>query len=219
MKIISFSSRRSFYFPINYHFIFTSSTILYFAQLPIFEFKSATRSIVSLIIGFSINIFSCRHFFAAKNVINMNDHSLMVTSTKTQLRVLVVDDSRMCRKVTMQEVVNTLTSLKEIYPTVDNDIVFVQSSDGIEAVTAIQAAMRNSESFDFVLMDNIMHTMHGPEATRQIRALGYNGLIAFITGNVSEDDRKEAMAAGANMVLPKPFDRHHIVEILTAVNT
>lgn len=59
--------------------------------------------------------------------------------------------------------------------------------------------------YDLILMDNIMMTMGGLEATKEIRGLGYRGLIIGATGNIMPDDIELFLEAGANDVLGKPL--------------
>ena len=61
-------------------------------------------------------------------------------------------------------------------------------------------------NYDAILMDYQMPNMDGPTAIRAIRSLGYKGVVIGVTGNVMALDQQEMMAAGANDVLPKPFD-------------
>jgi CheY-like chemotaxis protein len=57
--------------------------------------------------------------------------------------------------------------------------------------------------YDAVLMDSEMPNMSGPEATREMRALGYLGPIIGVTGN---SDHTEFNEAGADLVLMKPVN-------------
>ena len=59
--------------------------------------------------------------------------------------------------------------------------------------------------YDLILMDNIMMPMGGLEATKEIRELGYRGLIIGATGNIMPDDIELFLEAGANDVLGKPL--------------
>ena len=43
------------------------------------------------------------------------------------------------------------------------------------------------------------------EATKQLRAMGFKRLIVGVTGNVLEDDVAEYLAAGADLIFPKPI--------------
>jgi CheY-like chemotaxis protein len=51
-----------------------------------------------------------------------------------------------------------------------------------------------------------MPNMNGPEATNQIRKLGYKGPIFGVTGNALPSDMEIFIKAGASKVLIKPVD-------------
>ena len=61
-------------------------------------------------------------------------------------------------------------------------------------------------------MDFMMPKMNGPTATKEIRCLGYEGLIIGVTGNFSPQDLDTFTASGANLVMHKPLD----IELLVA---
>ena len=60
-----------------------------------------------------------------------------------------------------------------------------ENEDGIDAVNEVKSY---EAGFDAIFMDNTMINCDGPEACRQIRALGYRNFIIGVTGNVLEDD-------------------------------
>ena len=60
--------------------------------------------------------------------------------------------------------------------------------------------------YDFILMDYQMLIMDGPAAISAIRALGYEGVILGLTGNVLAVDQDVMVRAGAQAVLTKPLD-------------
>jgi signal transduction histidine kinase len=89
--------------------------------------------------------------------------------------VLVVDDSRLCRKM-------LLKCLRA------DGHTCVEAEDGLEAIAMVkkricQATGGNGKPFDAVLMDFVMPNMDGPTATKEIRALGYTSPIFGVTGN------------------------------------
>ena len=76
-------------------------------------------------------------------------------------------------------------------------------------------------AFDVVILDGQMPDLSGIEVTRRIRAAetgtGRHIPIIAVTGRVSEEDKAEALAAGADAWVGKPFDSaalHEIVERL-----
>ena len=94
-----------------------------------------------------------------------------------QLQILVVDDSKLNRRM--------LSKLLQ-----SSSHICDEASDGLEAVMMFKDRLRNvSESeegdvlmYDAILMDFMMPNMDGPTATREIRELGFEGLILGITG-------------------------------------
>eukprot|EP01037_Dinobryon_pediforme_P031109 gene31109-35462_t len=94
-----------------------------------------------------------------------------------------------------------------------------QAADGQIAVNMVMIAedsnsdriltpplMTPSGAYDVILMDYQMPNMDGPTAIRELRRLGFRGLIFGLTGNAIECDKMEMMAAGADKVFIKPFD-------------
>ena len=73
--------------------------------------------------------------------------------------------------------------------------------------------------YDVILMDIQMPVMDGYEATRRIRALSdpkKAGIpIIAMTANAFEEDRQNAMHAGMNGHLSKPFDVQKLICVLT----
>lgn len=80
----------------------------------------------------------------------------------------------------------------------------------IEAfIDPVAALARCGEvQFDLVLLDNVMPAMDGVELTRRLRAApAYRTVpVIMVTSDVDRELRLEAIAAGANDFVPKPFD-------------
>jgi len=116
------------------------------------------------------------------------------------LRLLVVDDN-----ATNQQVAFELLS---------NDGAVVQVADGGRA--AIAAIKSADPQFDAVLMDVQMPDMDGYAATVEIRqTLQLRSLpIIAITANVMESDRVQAIAAGMNDHVGKPFDLAELIAVI-----
>ena len=125
-------------------------------------------------------------------------------------KVLVVDDSPMNLKFLVRHIQAAAALSVEHF----TNLEVVQVCDGKDAVACVEEDMRMGGSFfDVVFMDNIMLTMHGPEAARRMRGLGYGGLIVGVTGNVLAADVKEYLEAGADHILPKPVTTDGIRKI------
>jgi CheY-like chemotaxis protein len=84
--------------------------------------------------------------------------------------------------------------------------------DGTDAVAMINKILSNPHEggtatvIDFILMDNYMVNMNGPEACRLMRAAGFTSPIIGLTGHALTEDVAVFKAAGANDVLSKPLD-------------
>lgn len=79
----------------------------------------------------------------------------------------------------------------------------VEASDGREGL--LQA---NRVTPDLILMDLAMPRMDGIEATRQLRQRHTLSQVPIfvISAYVTNDVRRDALAAGCTEVFPKPFD-------------
>ena len=88
--------------------------------------------------------------------------------------------------------------------------------DGAEAVQKVKAAPAGY--YDAILMDIQMPNMDGYEASKQIRALEDKQKAAVpivaVTANAFEEDRKNALEAGMNGHLAKPYDIPAMLETL-----
>lgn len=107
------------------------------------------------------------------------------------MRILIVDDSRSSLAFLAQRV----AELGE------HDIEsFLEPVKALDRCRVVQ--------FDLVILDNIMPVMNGIDVTRRLRATeAYRTVpIIMVTSDVEKALRIEALAAGANDFLPKPFD-------------
>ena len=91
------------------------------------------------------------------------------------LHVLVVDDSRLNRKM-------LLKCLRT------DGHRCTEAEDGLQAIERVKERMDLSnesygKTFDVILMDFIMPNMDGPTATKEIRSMNYLGAIFGVTGN------------------------------------
>lgn len=104
------------------------------------------------------------------------------------MKVLVVDDSAVMRKVVIGALEKGGMS----------DVG--QAADGQEAVAAVM-----SEDYDLVLMDWNMPNMTGYEAVKAIRASGKKVPIIMVTTEAEKSRIIDALKAGANSYVVKPF--------------
>ena len=90
------------------------------------------------------------------------------------------------------------------------------SSSGIDALEQLKAAAPGEISV--ILMDVKMPVMDGLETTRRIRALDDPAIaklpVIAMTANAFDSDVQEALGAGMNAHVPKPFRKE---ELLTAI--
>mgnify|MGYP006280500463 CR=1 FL=1 len=117
------------------------------------------------------------------------------------MRALVVDDSAVMRKV-------LIGALQRA------DITEVdQAGDGVEAVNAVE-----QHDYGVVLMDWNMPNMLGIDAVREIRAKGKKMPIIMVTTEAEKSRVVDALKAGANNYVIKPFEPativHKIQEVL-----
>jgi two-component system chemotaxis response regulator CheY len=103
---------------------------------------------------------------------------------------LVVDDSRVIRKVARR-------ILEDLRFTVE------EAGDGLEALTACRRSMPSA-----VLLDWNMPVMNGIDFLRQLRREpgGEGPIVIFCTTENDVDHISEALKAGANEYIMKPFD-------------
>jgi two-component system chemotaxis response regulator CheY len=112
------------------------------------------------------------------------------------MRALVVDDSRVARRI----IGGTLLDL---------GFEVSESDDGQQAVERLYSG----ESFDVMLVDWNMPVMNGCEMVRAVRAnlLLDEVKIMMVTVETSMDHVREALEAGANEYLMKPFTKDLLV--------
>ena len=104
--------------------------------------------------------------------------------------VLIVDDSKIVRKVSRQMMEQLGFDISE-------------AEDGQQAIDACKSAMP-----DLILLDHNMPVKTGMEALVEIRAMpgGTTPVIIFCTTENEMDFIMKAVMAGANEFIMKPFD-------------
>ena len=105
------------------------------------------------------------------------------------MKALIVDDSAVMRKVLVGAL--SRAGIEESH----------QAADGKEAVNAVA-----ENEFDLVLMDWNMPNMLGIDAVRTIRSNGHKVPIIMVTTEAEKSRVLEALKAGANNYIIKPFE-------------
>jgi len=80
---------------------------------------------------------------------------------------------------------------------------------------AIEMALNGSH--DFILMDMDIPKKDGFEATAQLRAKGYSGLIFAATALTRDEDRKRCIEAGCDRYISKPYDSDTLADLIRTV--
>jgi CheY-like chemotaxis protein len=78
---------------------------------------------------------------------------------------------------------------------------------------AVQDVLQHPD-IDLIFMDIQMPKKNGIEATKEIRAAGYKGIIIACTANNDENSFQQYLENGMNDVLVKPFKRQNVQSIL-----
>src|SRR5215831_11696396 len=119
-----------------------------------------------------------------------------------RLKVLVADDNAVNRTV-----------LEKILERAHHELRLVES--GEEALDAIER-----DSYDAAIFDRNMPGMSGVEAVRALRTieLGRNRLpVIVLSADVTEEARREATEAGADLYLTKPVQATKLLEALATL--
>jgi PAS domain S-box-containing protein len=118
-------------------------------------------------------------------------------------RILVVDDRRDIRLIAqhiIEQAGGTVTPAEH----------------GDEAIRLIRAAEDAGSGYDLVVMDMQMPIMDGYEATRRLRAAGFQKPIVALTAHAMRGDRQKCIDAGCTEYLTKPLDQPEFLKILAS---
>ena len=116
--------------------------------------------------------------------------------------ILVVDDSPTMRRM----VITSLGSLRSVKST--------QAGSGLEAIERLAI-----EPVDLMVLDLNMPDMHGMEVIGFVRSHKvYRDIpIVVLTTKSEESSRSDALAAGANRYLTKPFDPRQLADAVESL--
>ncbi len=114
-------------------------------------------------------------------------------------RILVVDDNKVNLKVAMR----LLKSYKVDVEVIDN---------GFEAIEKI----KNKESYDIILMDDMMPKMSGTETLQKLKEIeDFHIPVISLTANAISGMREKYLNLGFNDYLSKPIEKTELNRILT----
>ncbi|MHC4880446.1 MAG: PAS domain-containing hybrid sensor histidine kinase/response regulator [Planctomycetota bacterium] len=116
-------------------------------------------------------------------------------------RLLLVDDAPDNRLIIS-------TFLKRFGPDIS------VAENGEDAIDHVLRALNESIPFDVVLMDMQMPVLDGYEATRRLRAEGYDGQIIALTAHAMAGAKKECLDAGCDAYATKPIVRDDLLKTI-----
>jgi len=134
-------------------------------------------------------------------------HSIdILPATNQKIYILIVDDSTVNCQIQKRMITDIFENdhfLKSF------DISVTMTYDGTTAIEENNHLFSTENRyFDFIFLDNLMISQHGPETAQEIKSLpSYNGYIVGITGNAMKDQVDRFLAYGADKVLLKPVDK------------
>jgi len=116
------------------------------------------------------------------------------------MKYLVVDDSRMARKMLIK-------SLKDLEI---DDGEIVQCSNGQEAID-----LYKGNNFDICFMDLTMPVVNGFDATEIIYNYDNDAKIIIVSADIQESSMTEAKSKGAIGFIKKPINKDNLSVMLT----
>lgn len=133
-----------------------------------------------------------------------NDRPMETKARKSSLKVLVVDDIEINRKI-MSETLR--------YFGIECDL----ASDGIEAIEKYKRTSHN-----LIFMDCQMPRMDGLEATRRIReysaTINSEPFIIAVTAGTTGEEQEACINSGMNLVIEKPFTHEKISLLIEEIS-
>lgn len=138
------------------------------------------------------------------------------------------DDSRLIEKIQERLLAGTEPP---VVLAVDDEQVYLDSLLGIMASLPDVSARLNFKTLQKMSIEGLVEHLSGVrllildldlgagevdgfELIRRTRAAGFQGLVCVHSNRLSARDNKAAVAAGADIILPKPMGRSHLIKLL-----
>ncbi|HOA53987.1 MAG TPA: response regulator, partial [Thermogutta sp.] len=80
-------------------------------------------------------------------------------------------------------------------------------------------AVQKGKQYDLLLMDVEMPVMDGPQAVRQLRAIGCQTPIVALTAHTDPVCVQQFLQSGYTGLIPKPVDRDGLLEAVASILT
>lgn len=121
------------------------------------------------------------------------------------MRVLIVDDSALMRKIVGKALREAVLELDEV----------VEAANGVEGVAALARQAEDGERIDLVLCDLHMPALDGVGFLREIAARGLDAVpVVVVTADAGDPLVQQALATGARGFIAKPFTAERMREQL-----
>ena len=123
------------------------------------------------------------------------------------MKVLIVDDSAMMRKVVERALRQAGMNLTEV----------IQANNGVEALAMLRESAGSNAAFDLIFSDINMPMMDGREfiEKRKQEGLAPNVPVVMITTEGSTPNVMRALAAGARGYICKRFTTDQVIACVT----
>lgn len=79
--------------------------------------------------------------------------------------------------------------------------------------------MATHGTFDLILLDMDLPVLDGYSVARELRTLGYTGIIVAGTGSDADDERKRSLEAGCDRHMVKPFGYDQLAEVTASLQS
>lgn len=113
-------------------------------------------------------------------------------------QVLVADDRRDIRYLLKRILTGAGAAVHEV-------------EDGQQAVDHISKTLSSDSCPQVVILDMQMPNLDGFEATQELRALGFTGLIIALTADAMDGDRQRCLDCGCDDYMSKPIDSAKLI--------